>query len=34
MAQITADMLRKRAEHNEGVLATLEEVPDHFTPYR
>jgi len=26
MAQITQEMLRKRAEHNEGILTTLEEV--------
>ena len=26
MAQITQDLLRKKAEHNEGMLSTLEEV--------
>ena len=27
MSKITQEMLRKRAEHNEGLLSTLEEVP-------
>jgi len=29
MGKITEDLLRKRAEHNEGVLSTLEEISIH-----
>ena len=29
MVEITQDLLRKRAEHNEGMLSTLEEVSLH-----
>ncbi len=29
MVQITVDLLRKRAEHNEGMVSTLEEVALH-----
>jgi protein TilB len=29
MVEITREMLRKRAEHNEGMLSTLEEVTLH-----
>ncbi len=29
MGKITEDLLRKRAEHNEGVLSTLEEIALH-----
>jgi len=29
MAELTRDLLRKRAEHNEGMLSTLEEVSLH-----
>ena len=29
MVEITQEMLRKRAEHNEGMLSTLEEVTLH-----
>ena len=29
MPQITQELLRKRAEHNEGLLSTLEEVTLH-----
>jgi len=29
MVEITQDLLRKRAEHNEGMLTTLEEVSLH-----
>lgn len=28
MAQITQELLRKKAEHNEGLLTTLEEVSE------
>ena len=28
-ARITQDLLRKRAEHNEGMLSTLEEISLH-----
>lgn len=30
MGKITEELLRKRAEHNEGVLSTLEEVSSDF----
>ena len=30
MPFITQDLLRKKAEHNEGCLTTLEEVSDHY----
>jgi protein TilB len=29
MAEISRDLLRKRAEHNEGMVSTLEEVSLH-----
>jgi protein TilB len=29
MSRITEDLLRKRAEHNEGMLSTLEEISLH-----
>lgn len=29
MPEITRELLRKRAEHNEGVLTTLEEISLH-----
>lgn len=30
MGKITEELLRKRAEHNEGILSTLEEVRISF----
>ena len=29
MVEITQDLLRKKAEHNEGMLSTLEEISLH-----
>jgi len=29
MAEITRELLRKKAEHNEGLLSTLEEISLH-----
>ena len=30
MSRLTEELLRKRSEHNEGMLTTLEEVSDCF----